>query len=51
LAGSPYVAALGGIRAFAQRAPETAEVITNPKEAFSIMDFAEAAHRKVLPVH
>jgi len=51
LAGSPYVAAPGGIRAFAQRAPEIAEVITNPKEAFSIMDFEEAAHRKVPPVH
>jgi isopentenyl diphosphate isomerase/L-lactate dehydrogenase-like FMN-dependent dehydrogenase len=51
LAGSPYVAALGGIRAFAQRAPEIAEIITNPKEAFSIMDFEEAAHRKVMPAH
>ena len=51
LAGSPYVAALGGIRAFAQRAPEIAEVIADPKEAFSVMDFEEAAHRKVIPVH
>src|ERR1700686_5266671 len=51
LAGSPYVAALGGIRAFAQRAPEIAEVIGDPKEAFSVMDFEEAAHRKVLPGH
>ena len=51
LAGSPYVAALGGIRAFAQRAPEIAEVIADPKEAFSVMDFEEAARRKVLPVH
>lgn len=51
LAGSPFVAALGGIRAFAQRAPEIAEVIANPKEAFNLMDFEEAAHRKVLPVH
>jgi len=30
LAGSPYVAALGGIRAFAQRAPEISEVIADP---------------------
>src|SRR5437660_51339 len=51
LAASPYVAALGGIRAFAQRAPEIADVITDPKEAFSVMDFEEAAHRKVLPGH
>jgi hypothetical protein len=51
LAGSPYVAALGGIRAFAQRAPEIAEAIADPKEAFSIMDFEEAARRKALPAH
>ena len=41
LAGSPYVAALGGIRAFAERAPEIAEVMADPKEAFSVMDFEE----------
>jgi 4-hydroxymandelate oxidase len=51
LAGSPYVAALGGMRAFAQHAPELADVITDPKEAFNVMDFEEAAHRKVLPGH
>ena len=51
LAGSPYVAALGGIRAFAQQAPEISEVIADPKEAFNVMDFEEAARRKVLPVH
>jgi 4-hydroxymandelate oxidase len=51
LAGSPYVAALGGIRAFADRAPEIAEVIADPKEAFSVMDFEEATRRKVDPVH
>jgi isopentenyl diphosphate isomerase/L-lactate dehydrogenase-like FMN-dependent dehydrogenase len=51
LAGSPYVAALGGIRAFAQRAPEIAEAIADPKEAFSVIDFEEAARRKVLPAH
>jgi 4-hydroxymandelate oxidase len=51
LAGSPYVAALGGIRAFAERAPEIAEVIDDPKEAFSVMDFEEATRRKVDPVH
>src|ERR1700674_2246058 len=51
LAGSPYVAALGGIGTFAQRAPEIAEVIGDPKEAFNVMDFEEAARRKVLPGH
>src|SRR5580704_7449255 len=51
LAASPYVAALGGIRAFAQHAPEIADVITNPKEALNVFDFEEAAHRKVLPGH
>ena len=48
LAGSPYVAALGGIRAYAQQTTgEIADVITDPKDAFSVMDFEEAAHRKV----
>src|SRR5271163_4136211 len=47
LAGSPYIAALGGMEAFAQRAPEIAGVITDPKEALNVMDFEEAAHRKV----
>jgi 4-hydroxymandelate oxidase len=51
LAGSPYVAALGGIRTFAQRAPEIAGVIANPKEALSVMDFEEAAHRQVSAGH
>jgi 4-hydroxymandelate oxidase len=51
LAGSPYVAALGGIRAFAERAPEIAEVMADPKEAFSVMDFEETTHRMVDPVH
>jgi 4-hydroxymandelate oxidase len=51
LAGSPYVAALGGIEAFAQQAPEVAGVIADPKEALNVMDFEEAAHRRVLPGH
>jgi 4-hydroxymandelate oxidase len=45
VAASPYVAALGGVRAWAQ------EVISDPKEALDLMDFEEAAHRKVLPGH
>ncbi len=51
LAGSPYVAALGGIRAFAQHAPEVAALLADPKDALSVMDFEEAARRNVLPVH
>jgi 4-hydroxymandelate oxidase len=50
-AASPYVAALGGIRAFAQSSPEIAEVIASAKEAFNVMDFEEACRRKVLPGH
>jgi|SRR5579871_723783 len=52
LAGSPYIAALGGLRAFAQQqAPEIAEVIQSPKDALDVMDFEAAAHRKVMPGH
>jgi 4-hydroxymandelate oxidase len=52
LAASPYVASLGGIRAFAQKqAPEIADVIGDPKEALDVMDFEEAARRKVMPGH
>jgi 4-hydroxymandelate oxidase len=50
-AASPYVAALGGLEAFAQKAPEISGVIADPKEALSVMDFEEAARRKVLPGH
>ena len=51
LAGSPFVASLGGLEAFAQLTPEIADVITDPKQALSVMDFEEAAHRKVSPGH
>jgi hypothetical protein len=51
LAGSPYVGAQAGIRAFAERAPEIAEVMADPKEAFSVMDFEEVTRHKVDPVH
>jgi isopentenyl diphosphate isomerase/L-lactate dehydrogenase-like FMN-dependent dehydrogenase len=51
LAGSPYVAALGGVRAFAQCAPERGEAIADPKDALSVMDFEAAARRKLMPVH
>jgi 4-hydroxymandelate oxidase len=48
---SPYVAALGGVRVFAEQSPAGAEVIGNPKEALNVLDFEEAARRKVLPGH
>ena len=51
VAASPYVAALGGLRAFAQHAPEISDVIASPKEALNVMDFEEAARRKALPGH
>jgi hypothetical protein len=53
LAGSPYVAAPGGIRAFAQRAPELADVISDPKATLSVMDFegpGNAESRTARPV-
>src|SRR5258706_9290973 len=51
VAGSPYVAALGGLQAFSQQSPEVAGFIADPKDALSVMDFEEAARRKVLPGH
>jgi 4-hydroxymandelate oxidase len=57
LAASPYVAALGGVTAFleksgfAQTSPAASEVIASPAEALNVMDFEEAAHRKVMPGH
>jgi 4-hydroxymandelate oxidase len=44
LAGSPYVAALGGVRVFAQE-------LADPKDAFDVMDFEEPARRKMMPGH
>jgi hypothetical protein len=55
LAASPYVAALGGVAAFLERGPlaqntaPTADVIQSPSEALNVLDFEEAAHRKVPP--
>jgi isopentenyl diphosphate isomerase/L-lactate dehydrogenase-like FMN-dependent dehydrogenase len=48
LAASPYVASLGGVSAFLQNG---SDVIASPAEALNVMDFEEAAHRKVLPGH
>lgn len=47
LAASPYVASLGGVAAFLQEP----DVIARPADALSVLDFEEAAHRKVLPGH
>jgi 4-hydroxymandelate oxidase len=44
LAASPYVAALGGLSALGF---EGADVIADPKDALNVMDFEEAARRKV----
>src|ERR1700680_2593306 len=55
LAGSPYIAALGGVTAAAfdtqQASTAIGDVITDPKDALDVMDFEEAAHRKVNPGH
>jgi 4-hydroxymandelate oxidase len=57
VAASPYVAALGGVTAFfergpfAQNAPPPPSVIATPAEALNVLDFEEAAHRKVMPGH
>ena len=51
VASSSYVAALGGVQAFAQGAPEIAAVLADPKSALSLMDFEEAARRKVSQAH
>jgi 4-hydroxymandelate oxidase len=47
LAGSPYIAALGGVRAAAFQPQPAADVIADPKDALDVMDFEEAAHHKV----
>src|SRR3984957_6428487 len=55
LASSPYIAALGGVTAAAfdtqQASTAIGDVITDPKDALDVMDFEEAAHRKVAPGH
>ncbi|HET6931643.1 MAG TPA: alpha-hydroxy acid oxidase [Candidatus Acidoferrum sp.] len=57
LAASPYVASLGGVAAFleesgfAQNSSRSSEVIASPAEALNVLDFEEAAHRKVAPGH
>src|SRR5207248_1947232 len=60
LAASPYVSALGGVTAFlgsrvasgfSRTVQRSDDVIAQPAEALSVLDFEEAAHRKVLPGH
>ena len=43
LAGSPYVAALGGVSAWAFQN----DALLDPRDALDVMDFEEAAHRRV----
>ena len=51
LAGSPYIAALGGVSAVAFQTQLASDVITDPTDALDVMDFEEAAHRKANPGH
>jgi 4-hydroxymandelate oxidase len=56
LAASPYVAALGGVSAFLAREAlatdsDQTDVITDPASALNVLDFEEAAHRKVRNSH
>src|SRR5258705_5864576 len=51
LAGSPYLAALGGLSAAAVETEQASDVITDPKDALDVMDFEAAARRKVSPGH
>lgn len=57
LAASPYVAAFGGVATFLQQSSlaqnplEISDVITDPAHALNVMDFEEAAHRKIAPGH
>ena len=51
LAGSPYIAALGGVSAAAFDTERASDVIGDPKDALDVMDFEDAARRKVPPGH
>src|SRR5258708_23964796 len=53
VAASPFVAATGGFTLWAQQNSDliSSAVIGDPKEARSVLDFEEAAHRKVQPGH
>jgi len=51
LAGSPYLAALGGLSAAAVETEQASDVITDPKDALDVMDFEAAARHKVSPGH
>jgi 4-hydroxymandelate oxidase len=57
LVASPYVAALGGVSAFLQQGPfaqsaqGAADAMTSPADALNVLEFEEAARRKVMPGH
>jgi 4-hydroxymandelate oxidase len=57
LAASPYIAACGGVTAFLERSglahttQMPPDIIADPAEALNVLDFEEAARRKVMPGH
>jgi 4-hydroxymandelate oxidase len=51
LAASPYVAAMGGVAVFALQTQQASDIITDPKDALNVMDFEEAARRKIPTGH
>ena len=57
LAASPHVASLGGVAAFLERrslaetTQQASDVIASPAEALDVLDFEEAARRKVMGGH
>ena len=51
LAGCPYIAALGGVSAVAWQTQAASDVIASPMDALDVMDFEEAARRKVNAGH
>ncbi len=59
MAASPYVATFGGLVAFLEQRPlaqngpsiSGADIISSPAEALNVLDFEEAARRKVAPGH
>jgi 4-hydroxymandelate oxidase len=65
VAGSPAIAALGGVAAFlseggieaqepkaaASQTDTASDLITDPSQALDVFDFEEPAHRRILPGH
>lgn len=60
LAGSPYIASIGGVVAYlessghsqmTQMAPQAAEMLASPAEALNVLDFKVTARRKIRDGH